>query len=458
MKELIERQRVFSHGGATRPLEHRLETLSRLRRAIESHEGEILQALELDLGKSGIEAYVSEIAMVLGDIRHAMSRLRGWIRPRSVGTPWMLMPGSSRIIPEPRGVVAILGAWNYPFQLLLSPCVSALAAGNAVVLKPSEHAPATAGVIARMIRGAFDDAQLAVVEGDHETAQRLLENRFDKIFFTGGAKAGRLVMAAAAKHLTPVTLELGGKCPCVVTADADLEVAARRIVWGKFMNAGQTCIAPDHVWVDARVAARLIEAMKRALLEFYGDDPRLSRDYGRIIHHGHFDRLAGYLDAGRIEIGGVCDREARYIAPTILSGVTPDMQIMQEEIFGPILPVLEYRSVDALLDQLGTQPEPLAFYLFCNDREMCRRFIRSTRSGGVCVNDTLGHVLNRNLPFGGLGESGIGTCHGKAGFDAFSHHRSVLTRTLWPDFRFRYPPLEISLKTIKRLLRWIHEI
>ena len=368
-------------------------------------------------------------------------------------TPWLAWPGRGFVDPEPYGVALIIGPWNYPVQLLLAPLIGALAAGNCVVLKPSEFAPRTAAALARLIEAIYPEDYVTVVEGERETAEALLRERFNAIFFTGSTSVGRLVMAAAAQHLTPVTLELGGKSPCIVCADAPLDTTARRIVWGKFLNAGQTCVAPDFVLVDRRIRDGLLAAMQRAVRAFYGQDPQKSPDYGRIVNRRHIDRLAGYLRSGQPIEGGRWDAQDLYFAPTILTDVAPDAPVMQEEIFGPILPVLEFDRIENALEMLRERPTPLALYLFTPDRSVQERVLRATRSGGVCINDTLTHIVGSGLPFGGLGESGLGAYHGRASFDCFSHFRSVLRRSLAIDPALRYPPPRISLAALKRASR-----
>lgn len=457
MNELVQHQRNRFLSGNTRPLEARRVALGHLRKAIESHQDEILEALRDDLGKGATEAYASEVAYVLGEICHASKRLKGWMTPQGRRTPLSLWPAKSRVDIEPLGVCLILGPWNYPFQLLLAPLVSAMAAGNCAVLKPSEHAPHTAQLVARMLSEAFDEDQVAVVTGGVQVAEDLLRECFDKIFFTGGSSIGRKVMAAAARHLTPVTLELGGKCPCIVTADTDLGIAARRIAWGKFLNAGQTCVAPDHVWVKRGKGKELTELLRANIAEFYDGDPLESPDYGRIIHQGHFDRLLGLLEGAKIEIGGRHERERCYLEPTVVRLEDLHHPLMREEIFGPILPILEYDSITDVIEHQQHQPTPLALYLFTEDQALSRRVLTEIRSGGVCINDILSHLLNRNLPFGGLGESGMGACHGHAGFMAFSHQRAVMKRRLKPDPSHRYPPIKLSLSKLKRILKFFGE-
>jgi acyl-CoA reductase-like NAD-dependent aldehyde dehydrogenase len=451
----VARQRAFFQTGATRSLDFRITQLTRLQKALEQHEADLLAALHADLRKSSQEAYVSEIALVQGEIRHALKHLRSWMKPQARRAPWLAWPSRGVTRPEPRGVALILGPWNYPVQLLLSTLVSSLAAGNGSVLKPSEFASHTSQALGRLIRATFPEELVTLVEGDREIAEALLRERFDTIFFTGSTGVGRAVMAAAARHLTPVTLELGGKCPCIVAADAPIDITARRVVWGKFMNAGQTCVAPDFVLVDRRIHDDFLRSLQQAIREFYGPDPQKSPDYGRIIHRRHLDRLTAYLASGRIEHGGQHDASDLYIAPTILTGAALDSPVMQEEIFGPILPVVGFENLEEALTLLRDRPTPLALYLFTRDRSVQEHVLDATRSGGVCLNDTIAHMLGQELPFGGLGDSGMGAYHGKAGFDAFTHYRSVLKRSLVLDPKMRYPPPKFSLEVMKRAMRFL---
>jgi aldehyde dehydrogenase (NAD+) len=450
----VQRQRAFFQTGATRSLEFRRARLLKFRETIEAQEQLLCDALHADLRKSPQAAYASEIALVLGEIRYAHRHLPGWMKPQRRRASLLAWPARGFIRPEAYGVALIIGPWNYPFQLLLSPLVGAMAAGNCAVLKPSEFAPNTAAAIAQLISATFPEEYLAVVQGARDAAEALLREKFDTIFFTGSTSVGRAVMSAAARHLTPVTLELGGKCPCLVCGDAPLEITARRIAWGKFMNAGQTCVAPDFVFVDRRVHAAFVDALKRALREFYGDDPQKSPDYGRVVNRRHFDRLTGYLRTGQVVHGGLHDAADLYLAPTILTDVPTDAPVMQEEIFGPILPVLEFTALDDVLALLRERPTPLALYLFTPDRATQERVLAATRSGGVCLNDTVVHIVGPHVPFGGLGESGLGAYHGRASFDCFTHRRSVLRRSLAIDPKLRYPPPRVSLAMLKRAFRF----
>ncbi len=451
----LENVRSLWETGITLPLSFRREQLLTLQHAIEVNEGVILDALRADLGKPPCEAYASELGFVLADIQYALKHLAAWARPQRHHTPLGLQPARSSVHPQPYGIVLIIGPWNYPFALTLSPLVSALAAGNGVCMKPSEFAPQVSAVLARLAREYFRPDILTVIEGDATVAGTLARLPFDKIFFTGSTAVGRRVLEAAAANLIPVTLELGGKSPCIVCDDADLRVAARRIAWGKFLNAGQTCVAPDHVWVQASCLRPLVEHLTATIQTFYGPNPQQSPDYSRIINLHHLQRLTAYLGQGHLECGGQHDLNDRYLAPTIMTGVPLAASIMQEEIFGPILPVLPFNTLDEVIKQVRTQPRPLALYAFTENRATQTRLLAETSSGGVCFNDTVSHILARDLPFGGIGASGMGAYHGKAGFDAFTHYRSVMTRSLHWDPGFKYPPVTTSLVAMKRIYRFL---
>jgi aldehyde dehydrogenase (NAD+) len=452
---LVQRQRDFFQSGATRSLAFRRAQLEKLLAALNEFEAPLLAALKADLGKSEFQGYASEFGLVQSEIRHSLKNLARWTRPQRKPTPWFVQPARGWVQPEPYGVALILGPWNYPAQLLLAPLVAAIAAGNCVMLKPSELAPATATVVMELVHKTFAPEFVGTATGGPEVATELLQIRFDKIFFTGSTRVGRVVMSAAAQHLTPITLELGGKCPAMVCADAPIELAARRIAWGKFLNAGQTCVAPDFVLVQRSIRAPFVAAMQAALQKFYGADPGTSPDYGRIINQKHFDRLVAYLADGNVWHGGTQERATRFIAPTILGEVNWNSPVMQEEIFGPILPVLEFERLDEVVAQLQSRPTPLALYLFTQDRATETRLLTEVRSGGVCLNDTISHMVGTGLPFGGLGESGLGAYHGQAGFAAFSHQRAVLRRGTWWDPPFRYPPQQLSLTALKKAFRFL---
>ena len=439
----------------TRPLAWRLEQLKRLEQAVNEHRDAVLAALAADLGKPPVEAYF-ELVAVQQEIQLVRKQLRRWMAPRKVAVPASLLPGQAQVIREPLGCVLVIGPWNYPFSLTIQPLVSALAAGNTAVLKPSEHAPATSALIAKLIASAFPAATVQVVEGDGAVAQALLQEQFDHIFFTGGERIGRLVMEAAARHLTPVTLELGGKSPAVVLRDADLEVSARRLVWGKALNAGQTCIAPVYLLVEEAIEPALVQQLSQRIQACFGDEPLQSDDLGSLVNEAQFQRLSELLEGarsrGQLLWGGQSDPERRRIAPTLIRVESLDDPLMQEELFGPLLPVLRVSGLDDAIERINQRPKPLALYLFSKQRDAQEQILQRTSSGGVCFNDVVMHVGVPELPFGGVGSSGMGSYHGEAGFRTFSHERSVLRRPFSLDLPFRYPPYAGKLPLIRRLL------
>ena len=447
---VVERARSAYEVGRTRPVEWRIATLTRLRELLIAHEEEVLAALAEDLGKPRLEAWVTDVGYVVSDIDFTLAHLADWVRPEKVPTPLLFQPGSSRIQREPVGVACVIAPWNYPVQLSLAPVVAAVAAGNAVVVKPSEIAPATAVAVGRIVEKIGDDA-VGVVQGGVAETTALLEQRFDHVFYTGNGKVGRIVMKAAAENLTPVTLELGGKSPTVVTRNARLDVAARRIAWGKFLNAGQTCIAPDYVLVESAVHDDFVAALTKTIRDFYGDQPSKSPDYARIVSSPHFHRLEKLLDCGTVAIGGDSDADSRFIAPTVLTGITPDDVVMEEEIFGPILPVLSVDSVDEAAALINGRDKPLALYVFTEDDDEAEQLIAATTSGGVCVNGTIFHIANPYLPFGGVGGSGMGAYHGQWGFETFSHRRAIHEKGTRLDPPLLYPPYSsVKEKTFRR--------
>lgn len=440
---LVQRVRDGFAAGVQRPPSSRRAQLEQLRRLVTEQEDRVLEALQADLGKPALEAYGAEVAFMVNEIDHALKHLDRWLAPSKVRVPLMLRPASAKVVPEPLGTVLIVAPWNYPFQLLLAPLVPALAAGNTAVLKPSEVAPATAALVAELVPRYLDERVVTVVTGGVQETTVLLAERFDHIFYTGNGAVGRVVMEAAAKHLTPVTLELGGKSPAIVAADADIDVAARRIAWGKFLNAGQTCVAPDYVLVESAAEDAFLGALLRAVHDFYGDEPLVSPDYCRIVNERHWDRLMGLLDGSGYDatvVGGDGRREQRYLAPTVLAGVKPDAKVMQDEIFGPILPVLPVGDLEEAIRFVNERPKPLALYLFSSSDATAERVVEATSSGGVCVNHVVMHLSVPELPFGGVGDSGMGAYHGKAGFDTFSHAKPVLTKGVRPDPPVMYPP------------------
>jgi aldehyde dehydrogenase (NAD+) len=452
MDDLLVNQRAFFSSGATRSRVFRSEMLTRLARAIADYEEDILNALRHDLGKSPVTGYAAEIGQSLTELRFAQRHLKRWMRPKRTGGACLFPLSKGRIVSEPLGVCLIITPWNYPFGLVMAPLISAIAAGNCVVIKPSEIAANTEQVISQMIADRFGENFVAVVSGGPEVSQQLLRHRFDHIFYTGGAQVAKIVMTAAARTLTPLTLELGGKSPCIVAEDCDLTKTARRLAWGKFLNAGQTCVAPDYVLVQRSVKAGLLTQLRASIKAFYGPDPQTSADYGRLISISHFDRVAELLREGRIILGGRTDRRALYISPTLIDDVPPEGRLMDEEIFGPLLPILEYEDLSDALNFVDQRPKPLALYVFSRSRVVQERVIAETSSGGVCVNDTIVHLSTPNLPFGGVGASGFGRYHGKAGFDTFSNSKSVLYQTLRFDLPKRFPP---SNDKDLRFLRWL---
>ncbi len=435
---LVQRLRTTFGSGQTRPLHWRRAQLRRLRDMVRNHGDELVEAMQLDLGKPEFEARSMDLAPVTAEVTLALRRIAAWTRPqRTPGIPGI---GRTRVVREPLGVALIIAPWNYPVGLLLSPLVGAIAAGNCAVLKPSEATMHTSSVLAKRIREYLDPSAIAVVEGGVEETTALLQQRFDHIFYTGGGHVGRVVMRAAAEHLTPLTLELGGKSPCLVDHEVDMRVAARRIAWGKFINAGQTCVAPDYVLVHYRRESELVRELEVAIREFYGPDPSASPHYGRIVDRRHHARLVGLMDSGEVAVGGRHDEASRYLEPTVLQSVATDSPIMQEEIFGPILPIVPVRSLQQAIDFVNDRPKPLALYVFSKDDEVHRAVVESTSSGGVCINGTVLQIGSPGTPFGGVGESGMGAYHGRHSFETFSHRKTVMARRLRFDPKFFYPP------------------
>ncbi len=450
IKALVESQRAYFRSGATLAERFRRERLRALKSAILEHERELADALWADLHKSYEEAYLTELSIVLGEIDNHLRQLGRWMTPERVATPLKMFPSRSRVVSEPLGSTLIIAPWNYPVQLLLNPLVGAISAGCTAILKPSPYTPTVAAVLEKLVRATFDEEYIAVVQGNREVNKALLAERYDLIFFTGSPSLGREVMAAAAQNLTPVVLELGGKSPCIVDAGADVAVAARRVAWGKCLNAGQTCIAPDYLLLHESIKGRFVEALQREFKTLLGDDPRRAKHYVRIVNERAFDRLEGYLADGEIVFGGERDRAERYFAPTILDGVSPDAPVMQEEIFGPIFPIVTFAATDEAIEFVRDREKPLALYYF-GPAETAREVVRRTSAGGTCINDVIMHIANENMPFGGVGNSGLSSYHGRESFNAFSHRRSVVTTPTWLDLPFRYMPYK-WFKAVKRIL------
>ncbi|MFJ8893191.1 aldehyde dehydrogenase family protein [Leifsonia sp. NPDC102414] len=447
--------RVAFDRGMTKPLSWRLAQLKAMRRMLTERSAEFEDALLADLGKNPTESQIAELGFVVGEIDHMVRHLRRWLRPKRVSVPGALLPAGASIVREPVGLVLVIAPWNYPVQLLLAPAVGAIAAGNAVVLKPSELAPATSAAMARLIPEYLDRRAVAVVEGGVPETTELLAQRWDHIFYTGNGRVGRIVAAAAVENLTPVTLELGGKSPVYVDDTVDLAAAAARIAWGKFMNAGQTCVAPDYVLATPAVAARLATALAAAVTTLYGDDPAASPDYGRIVDDRQFQRLAALLDAGTTVTGGTRDAASRYLAPTVIVDVPRDAPVMREEIFGPILPIVAVDGPDDAIRYIASGDKPLALYVFSESAKIRRRFLTETSSGAVGFGVPAAHLAVAGLPFGGVGESGMGAYHGERSLQTFSHEKAVLTKSLKPDtLRLIYPPFtEAKDKFARGLLR-----
>lgn len=448
-------QRVFFESGATQSYTFRATQLQKLRAAILQYEDALHEALATDLKKGPEESWVTETGMVLSELRVALRKLRRWMKPRRVGTNLVNLPSSSQIRPEPLGVVFIIAPWNYPVQLLLNPLIGAMAAGNCVTLKPSDHAPATEKVLCRLITETFPPDYIRVVTGEgHEVVPALMNHfRFDHVFFTGSTAVGRQIYKMAADKLVPVTLELGGKSPCVVEADANLKVAARRIAIARFSNAGQMCVAPDYLLVHAGVYEKFMELLRDTLRNFFGDRPEDSAEYGKIINTRQFDRLAAYLQQGTVFCGGRIDREKLFIEPTVLTGVQREAPVMQEEIFGPVLPVFSFTKMEEALALIRRHPDPLAFYVYTSSAERAQAWLQAVPAGGACVNNSAWHLTNHNLPFGGRGNSGLGRYHGRYSFETFSHLKAVMKTPAWFDPALKYPPLKGKLSLFKKFIR-----
>ncbi len=450
IKGIVEAQRRYFASNATLGRKFRKQQLKRLQGALKEWERPLCEALWTDLHKSPEEAIMTELSIVGGEIRNHLSHLRGWMKGRRVCTPLKMMPSRSRVVSEPLGNALIISPWNYPVQLLLNPLVGAISAGCTAILKPSPYVPNVSRVIEEMIASTFDRQYIAVVQGNRDVNSALLDERFDIIFFTGSPQLGRKVMAAAAKNLTPVVLELGGKSPCIVDKDADIEIAARRIAWGKTLNAGQTCIAPDYLLIHRSRENEFVEAFRKALMRLHGRDIKASRHYVRLVSDKAFLRVSSYIKEGSIALGGWTDASERYIEPTLLKDVDPESPVMQEEIFGPVLPMIPFDERSEAVEFVRKREKPLALYYFGKVKDG-KDFIRLTSAGGSCINDTIMHIANENMPFGGVGNSGMGHYHGKQSFEAFSHRRSVVTTPAWIDLPFRYMPYRM-FALVKKLL------
>ena len=446
--EIRAKQESYFRSGATLDVRTRKANLVAFEKAVLKWEKPLCEALWKDLHKSYEESYIAEVSILLGEIRTHIRNVGKWTRPQRRPTPMKLFPSRSKIISEPLGTALIISPWNYPVQLLLTPLVGVISSGCTAVLKPSPYVPEVSDVIEKMIRDTFPEEYVAVVQGDRDVNTALLEQRWDMIFFTGSPSFGRAVMAAAAKNLTPVVLELGGKSPCIIDKDADIEVAAKRVAWGKSLNAGQTCIAPDYLMLHKNIKDKFLSELEKAFRELLGDDPQKSEHFVRIVNDAAFERLKGYLADGEVVFGGKIDKSERYFSPTVLDHVSPDSPVMQEEIFGPIFPVQTFSSLDEVIRFVSMREKPLALYYFGSQGD---KVLKHTTSGGSCINDVIMHIANENVPFGGVGMSGMGSYHHKRTFDVFTHYRSVISTPTWIDLPFRYMPY-MWFNAVKRLL------
>lgn len=453
ISSIVNKQKEYFYKGHTRSVETRKNNLKKLYEGIQRFEDEIFQALKLDLNKSVHESFTTEIGYVLKEISFQMKHISSWSKPKRVRTALTHFGSKGKVVPEPYGVTLIIAPWNYPFQLAIAPLVGALAAGNTVVLKPSELTPNVSKVLTRMLEELFPEELVSVVEGGAEESTALLKEPFDYIFFTGSVGVGKVVMEAAAKKLTPLTLELGGKSPCIVHKDAKLDVTARRIVWGKFLNAGQTCVAPDYMYVHSSVKEQLIEALRHEIAEQYGKDALQNDNYVRIVSERHFERLCTFLQDGKPVIGGNYTKETLHIEPTVLTNVTWQSAVMEDEIFGPILPIIEYDKIEEVIETIQHHPKPLALYVFSEDRKVQEKVTSNISYGGGCINDVVYHLATPYLPFGGVGSSGLGSYHGEQSFRTFSHYKSILSQSTAFDMKIRYSSTKSALKFIRKLLK-----
>lgn len=454
--EKMDLLRNYFNSGATLSHAHRKKCLQQFDSLLEKHRTDFFEALQLDFNKPVFETLATELGMLQKELKYLKKHLKLWTQPERVAGTLLNFPAKEYKAYQPFGVVLIIAPWNYPLLLALQPVMAALAAGNCVVLKPSEHSAATSALLARLLPQYFDEGLVQVVEGDADVTANLLKQRFDKIFFTGSTKVGKMVYQAAAKNLTPVVLELGGKSPCIVTPNADIALAAKRIAFGKFVNAGQTCIAPDFVFIHQSVEAQFVAEMKKVVQQFYGVNPEESKDFARIINDMHYQRIKRFVLQSQVVLGGETNAKTRYIAPTLLKIHDRDAEVMNEEIFGPVLPLVNYETIDELITYNQAHPKPLAFYVFSSNKSEIQQLLQRCQYGGACINDCLSHILNSELPFGGFGESGLGNYHGRYSFEAFSQTKSVVYRNTWLDIPLKYPPYSKNkFKLLKRFFKMI---
>lgn len=454
IQAIVKKQRTYFLSGATLSIEGRKKALADLKKAIKDYEEKIADAIKADLGKSHDEAFMCEIGLTISEISYMQKHVKRFVKEKRVKTPLTLFPARSFVKPMPYGVVLVMSPWNYPFLLTMGPLVDAIAAGNTVVVKPSAYSPATSAVIKELLESVFTPEYVAVVTGGRAENTCLLQEKFDYIFFTGSQAVGKEVMEQAAKHLTPVTLELGGKSPCIVDKSVDLKLAARRIVFGKFLNCGQTCVAPDYILCEKSVRDELVNALKAEIVRQYGKDPLTNALYGKLINEKHFERVRGLIEKEKVVHGGNSDVTALKIEPSILQNVTFSDAIMQEEIFGPLLPIVEIDSIEEAIGIINQRPRPLALYVFAGDKTVSKKVISRCAFGGGCINDTIVHLATSSMGFGGVGESGMGAYHGKVGFDTFSHKKSMVDKKKWLDLPMRYQPYrELYMKMIRMCLK-----
>lgn len=450
---IVNKQKAFFNLNSTKDIYFRIEQLDKLKNIILEYEDLIIDSLYKDLGKSPFESYSTEIGMVLSEISHAQKNIKNWSKVKKVKTPLTNFKAKSYIYPEPYGNVLIISPWNYPLQLTLAPLLGAIAAGNTALIKPSSSSLHTSNTIEKMINENFPEEFIHVINMDSKSADYLLDKKFDYIFYTGSVSVGKLIMEKASKHLTPITLELGGKSPCIVDKEGNIDIFAKRIVWGKFLNAGQTCVAPDYVYVHKDIKDKLIEKIVKYIEYFYGKNIKDNDEYPRIINKKQFNRLISLIDENKLIYGGDSDLESLYISPTIMDNITWDDPVMEDEIFGPILPLLEYESIVQVIEEIKKRPRPLALYVFSTNPKVVTKVINSLSFGGGCINDTVMHLANPHMPFGGIGNSGMGAYHGEYSFHTFTHYKSILDKSLSPDVDTRYPPYKGKLKWVKKFMK-----
>lgn len=452
-EEILKSQREFFLSNATKSVNYRKEQLKKFQQLLKDHEQELNEAIYQDLKKSTFESYTTEFSLVFAELKLAIKKVKFWSARKYVSTNLANLPGSSFIQPEPYGNTLIIGAWNYPYLLTFHPAVSAMAAGNTIIIKPSELAPHCSKIIAKIINENFDSHYFHVIEGGIPETTELLKLKFDKLFYTGGSKVAKVILKAAAEHLSPVTLELGGKSPAIIAKDASVKMAAKRLVWGKFLNSGQTCVAPDYLLVDKKIKPQLIEEIKKQIIQIHGEDAKKSEAFIRIINLHHYQRLTKLMDQDKIIFGGETDEKDLYIAPTMMDRITWDDAVMKEEVFGPILPILEYENINEAIKQIKVQPKPLALYVFTNSAKVRDQVFNEISFGGGAVNETVMHFTNHHLPLGGVGNSGMGSYHGEYGFKAFSHEKSILQKPNWFEPFVKYAPYNsFKLNILKKLM------